>query len=750
MLKVKSFHFILVAVILLTLAINVYAADEQIEDEKIEEDSKEISQILIGSSKEELKPYQEIKITIKTVDESAKIVEEDTRVFITFSQGNVLNTDILADGLLLEAGKGSFNYIAPEKTGEVEIFIIAEADNLFANYSLDVVEQIEVDDWEEEYAKVNTVQGSAVYKSADEESWTSILSDVKLYQDYKIKTWGDSWVEIELFDGSELTIEPLSTVKIQSLRSSASDSEIKESRFKVFVGGVLARASGYARQGARFEIESESTAAGVRGTFFEYSSSFDGVDDLIVYDGEVTFEYPSEQFASSIGAGERVSVSSLDFVQPEVTSHDITSGMRQETLKEEQEAAQKRSEEIELEEELEESTLGRFTPEASNFAVFSQTFDGDLYLGFGLQPEFEEFLDSNFNFGLDLILYQDPKSNSLTLMPAQDNLNLFKLLNWLEYDGELFYLSYNELKDITYGHGLLMGNYSKENAKGLQLGTNDLSAFELDLRYLLPLDFKSIYPLKTEDTSTLHSFRLTSSYLELDLMPLQIGATVVNDFNDDLSNLSYDVPTWGLGADISLPLTLLTEPYLELSTLDSFGSGAELGVRGQLSSNLWYQTGLRAVGEKFKPNYFGNNYEELKEQSLLGDDSLRQLPDLSQDYSAAMGVYFNIGSNLFEAIDFSFGYEEYSSNREDAPVLSSRLMVDTYSLSVLPDISAGFEYRQSNFNQSEDRFLNQNTDFSWHLTYPITSEMSITLNNTYLPGEDETNYNREISFMTRF
>ncbi|MCK8824083.1 FecR family protein [Fuchsiella alkaliacetigena] len=715
-------------------------------------------QIIVSTEETEIQASEEVEVFIEILDENKNIFKEDSNIFIRLSKGKVAKPEILTEGLTIEEGQGSFTYTAPDEAGEVSILIIDSETNLSTRHSLEIIEEAAIEDWQEELAIISSVQGNAALKSPEKETWSAITADTEVSEGTIIKTWDNSWVTLELFDGSELIIEPLSTVSIEALKSSTEKPDTKRSAFKVLAGNVLAEARGYIEQGARFEIESQSTAAGVRGTFFEYTSSLDGKDEVTVYEGSVNFEYPEQNFSTAVAEGERVSVSTIDFVTPSIIEHDITPEMRRETLAKEQEAAREKEveeideEEIEEEEVVDEDRerLGRFTPSQANLSFGSRLFDDDLYLGFGLQPEFEEFLSPNLSFGLDLILYQDPIREGLTLTPGQEDVRLTNPFNWIEYDGDYAYLNYGDLENISYGYGLLFGNYSKDNAKGIQVGANDISKYDLDFRFLIPMDIRSIYPWYTESTSTLYSARVSSDFKAKNI-PFEAGVTTVADFNSELEEL--EVPQWGLAADISIPMVSLAEPYLEVSTLDGLGSGSEIGVRGDFWDRFWHQSGIRFVGQGFIPNYFGNDYEDSKENSLAEDSTIsasRKLPtNAREDYPSTVGAYSKLGIN-FNMLSFELGYEVYKSNREEAPILTSNLNVDTSQLLILPKISAGFKYRQPNFNQEADNLLfNENTRFSWYLAYPLQAGSYITLNNTYTP-EKETSFTREIGFQMRF
>ena len=231
------------------------------------------------------------------------------------------------------------------------------------------------------------------------------------------------------------------------------------------------------------------------------------------------------------------------------------------------------------------------------------------------------------------------------------------------------------------------------------------------------------------------------------------------------------VPTAGAAVDLSLQLTPILQPYTELAVLKDFGAGLELGVRGKLSI-LLYQAGLRFMGEKFLPNYFGDDYEIYKDNSLKemrctfnsvtgkwenenGDPVTigRQLPDLNSS-PAATGYYAKLGADLGSFVKLQIGYESYDNLVEQSPVLSMNLAANTPNLGFMPSLSGGLSYKQIKFNSNNntdvDPWLNANTLLSWYLKYPLSSGLYITVTNTFIPSDDEVNYSRQISVSLKF
>ena len=243
----------------------------------------------------------------KSVDENQNVVASNNLISVKVSRGGIVESNILKNGLSLKNGTGAFVFIAPSKPGNSEILIIDPSNNLSAKLSLKITETPAVEGaWNPEYAQITKVKGKVAVKFNGKATWDSALADIKLHEKDTVMTWDKSWVTLRLFDGSILTIEPGTTLYIKSLKSS---DKIKQSIFKVVTGKVLAKVSEYLEKGSRFEIESESATAGVKGTYFEFGVSLDGLSELFVFDGTVLIEQLQQEFSFLLEKGQSLLLS---------------------------------------------------------------------------------------------------------------------------------------------------------------------------------------------------------------------------------------------------------------------------------------------------------------------------------------------------------------------------------------------------------------------------------------------------------
>lgn len=737
----------------------------------------------ITAAQTELEPQEKVTVTVQTLDENQNVAATNSKVSVKVSRGGIVESNILKNGLTLKNGTGTFVFIAPGKPGTSEILIIDPANNLSAKLSLKIVENAGPPaTWNPEYAQITKIKGKVAVRYSGRENWDSALADTKLHEKDTIMTWDKSWVTLKLFDGSILTVEPGTTLYIKSLKSSA---KVKQSIFKVFTGKVLAKVSEYLEKGSKFEIESESATAGVKGTYFEFGVTIDGLSELYVYDGTVLFEQLQQELSFLLGRGQSILMGLGDQI-PDTTTHNITPDAKDKEIETAEDQAGNEPEGTtdqsgdqtgnQSGDNSGDQTSGQNKPSnlKTNLFYGSQQINGQTYLTLHVQPEFKKIFGSPLGVGLDLVLYQDPVTGDMTLSSPDPDGKVGNFINWLEYDGDRLYVFYGPLANISYDFGLLFNGYHKDRAlgpltedynndraRGIQFGLNKLLDDKLSFKVLAPFEVKTLYPWEWEQTSSL--FAIRGGYkLNLMALPAELGVTLVDDTNAGLTTLVpvgdpsdatvANVPTAGAAIDLSLQMTKTLQPYTELAGLKDFGAGLELGLRGK----LWvfnYQTGFRFLGDKFLPNYFGNDYEIYKSNSLTGSTTGRKLPDLNS-ILATNGYYGILGADIGSFVKLQIGYESYDNLPEQSPVFSMNIQANTPNLGFAPALSGGLSYKQIKFdlmNTSVDPWLNANTLFSWYVKYPMSPGLFMTVTNTFIPSNNaDKQYSRQLGVSLKF
>ncbi len=112
-----------------------------------------------------------------------------------------------------------------------------------------------------ESARVLTVQGRA------ESQGTPINTGALLPEGSLVTTGDDGYATLGLPDGSELTLQAGSTLRLETLRRYG-DTDLRDTSLKLEQGRVETRVAPRRGQNGRFEIRSKVAVAGVRGTEF--------------------------------------------------------------------------------------------------------------------------------------------------------------------------------------------------------------------------------------------------------------------------------------------------------------------------------------------------------------------------------------------------------------------------------------------------------------------------------------------------
>jgi hypothetical protein len=134
-------------------------------------------------------------------------------------------------------------------------------------------------------AQVSYLDGGASYKVGEGE-YKPLVKDAKLGADSTVKTTKNGKVELTLPDQSVLRIAPLSVVALKSLLN-PNTPKSKPSAFKVNAGRIWSNVTTAVGGEKKFEVQSETAVAGVRGTVFQVAVAEDLATVVKVYSGAV-------------------------------------------------------------------------------------------------------------------------------------------------------------------------------------------------------------------------------------------------------------------------------------------------------------------------------------------------------------------------------------------------------------------------------------------------------------------------------
>ena len=290
----------------------------------------------------------EKKVSLRLEDESGEIIKDDRELMLKVTRGGVLENEYLNKGIELVNGQAEFTYLAPKKLGRSEIVIIDTQTNKSIQKPLIIINRKQLQRHSESgYATITDFEGEVLIKSVENNSWDSAVKGQKLHKDDFIKTQINSWSIITLFDGSEITIEPSTEFKIVNLTGDVNNKQLDQGIFKLIVGKVLNKVNELTGRGSRFEIETDSATAGVRGTYFEVSYQ-EGENLVRVYEGSVKTEDKSSDRVYVVNEKEEITVAQEvedsageENIQNQIKKHNTTQEEKIKEIEEKKEEIRK-------------------------------------------------------------------------------------------------------------------------------------------------------------------------------------------------------------------------------------------------------------------------------------------------------------------------------------------------------------------------------------------------------------------------
>lgn len=285
----------------------------------------------IETAKKILHTREEIQVKVKLVDEDQKIIPENKQLMVRVDRGGLLEQKQLKTGIMLKEGEALFTYLAPELPGEARLTLLDFENMVSREIVFEILKESIEGKWEKQFANLGEITGKVLVKSSTQDYWDIAQLDKKLYEGDTIKTWKDSWATLNLFDGSSIVMEPLTKVVIKTLSSLKEDSNVKKGIFELMKGKVLCTANNFINKGSQFSIETESAAAGVRGTYFEVIYTDEKEITVVVYTGSVRVEHRTTERVFVVNKGQKIKVPSTK-KDPEIAPHNETEEKRKEKL----------------------------------------------------------------------------------------------------------------------------------------------------------------------------------------------------------------------------------------------------------------------------------------------------------------------------------------------------------------------------------------------------------------------------------
>ncbi|MEA2095529.1 MAG: FecR family protein [Candidatus Cloacimonadota bacterium] len=306
----------------------------------------------------------------------------------------------------------------------------------------------------------------------------------ELYNGDEIETKAESYAAIQFEDKSSIIkLFPNTILNIRAEKQG--EKYNKKSLLKM--GELWAKVE---KGTGKFEIETPTTVASVKGTNFMLNILEDGTTELFTFEGEVIFQNKITGEAETILAGQRGTISGdqpiivapfdpgeIEESRSEFINEEYETILEEEIpIRDREEIPIEAPEVIEEVEELEEETDDSSSNGPFNMGggVGSVMLGEDIYTQIRLMPE---LTFGKFGLGLDIDLMIDSNGDVRTedWDSFEDYVNKIYYLRYGQR-GDSFYGRLGGFKSYTLGHGLVMKDYSnmlrypEYKQIGIQLG----------------------------------------------------------------------------------------------------------------------------------------------------------------------------------------------------------------------------------------------------------------------------------------
>jgi len=271
------------------------------------------------------------------------------------------------------------------------------------------------------------------------------------------------------------------------------------------------------------------------------------------------------------------------------------------------------------------------------------------------------------------------------------------VVRYLKYDDGRQGLQYGVISNLTWGHGLLLKNYTNLIAGPIMLNNSQLA-------------FLGYFDNKDEGYVVRGLWSKTgvaAARLEERINDrLTFGQTYIAD-NDGIvigtTGINQKISAIGVDATYALPLGF--EGYAEWARLNNYGSGMGVGVGWDHSNPLAdasFSAGYRLLDKGFVPGYFGQDYEtnpiDMTTAEATGNNK--------------NGYLVEMNAQIMKMATLRAAYEKYNDS-----TLASLNADATARLPQNVDVT-GY-YHQPNFNSFRSISLEDGAIIGGSIAYPM-------------------------------
>ncbi|PIS31779.1 hypothetical protein COT42_00090 [Candidatus Saganbacteria bacterium CG08_land_8_20_14_0_20_45_16] len=301
------------------------------------------------------------------------------------------------------------------------------------------------------------------------------------------------------------------------------------------------------------------------------------------------------------------------------------------------------------------------------------------------------------------------------------------VLRYVEYDDGSRGLRYGIIESLTWGHGLLIKNYTNWLA-GLILLNND----QLALLGYATLQERYVVRGLWSKTGVM-GLRLEEKVNPM----LKLGQTYIVD-NDGvmLSGTTEVQKVAGVGLDATVPLPLNFEAFAEWAQLVGHGSGFSTGLSWAydlLVADASFLAAYRMLDNGFVPGYFGQDYET----NPINLTSAEATGNIKNGYVTQLGI------NALGLAALKVAYENYNDSD------SASVMADLFAK--LPqDVEVTGYYKQPNFTNFRSLSLEQGAIMGGSIAYPVNPYTRVVVHYKKIYNPDTASVEESQYYELRF
>jgi hypothetical protein len=302
------------------------------------------------------------------------------------------------------------------------------------------------------------------------------------------------------------------------------------------------------------------------------------------------------------------------------------------------------------------------------------------------------------------------------------------VLRYVEYDDLKKGLRYGIVDNLTWGHGLLMKNYSSR-----QYGPVIINNEQMAYKGYVDLDKYVVRGLGTK--SNIYAFRLEERINPM----LTLGQSFITDTDGvKLAGTTEVQKVAGFSVDATMPLPFNFEGYAEWAQLVDHGSGLSAGLSWAYDlfvANASFLVEYRMMDKKFIPGYYNTDYET----------NPVNLASAEAAGNAKNGYLAQLGLNALGLATLNVVYESYNDS-------SSAALNADLTAKLMQGIEVAGYYKQPNFVNYRSLTLEEGAVMGGSIAYPVNPYTKLVVNykKAYNPStakiEESQYYELRLSF----